>query len=276
MHPIAFQLGSFMIHWYGVMIALAFLAGLWTATRRARRENISGEKIADIVFGLMIGAILGARAVYVTTYWKDEFANQPLPEIFMIQHGGLVYYGGLIGATIAGMICIRWKKLPLWKTADVLAPSIALGNVFGRIGCLLNGCCYGRACSLPWGIRFPNQSAPWLQHFQQGLVGKGDPSLPVHPTQIYDALLNFALYLGLAWLFRHKKFNGQVFATYLICYAVFRSIVEFFRGDYPADHIHNGLTSGQLASIPIFIAGLTLAAFLSRRAEPKRGWKIEN
>jgi phosphatidylglycerol:prolipoprotein diacylglycerol transferase len=256
-HPIAFQLGSFTIHWYGVMIALAFLAGLWTATRRARRENISGEKIADIVFWLMFGAILGARAVYVTTYWKDEFAHQPLREIFMIQHGGLVYYGGLIGATIAGMIYIRWKKLPLWKTADVLAPSIALGNVFGRIGCLLNGCCYGRACRLPWAIRFPSD------HSTGGV--------PVHPTEIYDALLNFALYLFLAWLFRRKKFDGQIFATYLVCYAVFRSVVEYFRGDYPADHIHNGLTSGQLASIPIFIAGLLLAAVLSSRAQTKRG-----
>ena len=79
----------------------------------------------------------------------------------MIQHGGLVYYGGLVGATLAGMICIRWKRLPLWKTADVLAPSIALGNIFGRIGCLLNGCCYGRACSLPWAIRFPK-----IRHIQ--------------------------------------------------------------------------------------------------------------
>jgi phosphatidylglycerol:prolipoprotein diacylglycerol transferase len=257
-HPIAFQLGSFTIHWYGVMIALAFLAGLWTATRRASRENISGEKIADIVFWLMVGAILGARAVYVATYWKDEFAHLPFREIFMIQHGGLVYYGGLIGAMVAGSISIRWKKLPLWKTADVLAPSIALGNVFGRIGCLLNGCCYGRACSLPWAIRFPEDNP------------LHPPTTPVHPTEIYDALLNFALYLFLAWLFRHKKFNGQVFATYLIAYASFRSIVEFFRGDYPLDQIHYGLTPGQLTSIPIFIAGLALAATLSRR-ELKRG-----
>ena len=98
----------------------------------------------------------------------------------------------------------------------------------------------------------------------------------MHQTEIYDALLNFALYLGLAWLFRHKKFNGQVLATYLIGYAIFRSIVEFFRGDYPADNIHNGLTSGQLASIPIFIAGLLLAAVLSSRAQTKRGWKMED
>jgi phosphatidylglycerol:prolipoprotein diacylglycerol transferase len=254
MHPIAFQFGSLTIHWYGVMIALAFLAGLWTATRRARHENMSSERIADIVIWIMVGAILGARIVYVATYWKDEFAGQPLSEIFMIQHGGLVYYGGLIGATIAGVIYIRWKKLPLWKTADVLAPSIALGNVFGRIGCLLNGCCYGRACSLPWAIQFPadNPLHP--------------PTTPVHPTEIYDALDNFILYLLLAWLFRRKKFDGQIFATYLIGYAIIRTIMEYFRGDYPPDQIHYGLTPGELISIPIFIAGLVLGIVLSTRA----------
>ncbi len=155
MHPIAFHLGPLTVHWYGIMVAGAFLAGLWTASLRARRANIPGERIADIVLWLMVGAILGARVVYVTTYWQDEFANQPLSEIFMIQHGGLVYYGGLIGATLAGFIYIRWKQLPLWKVADVLAPSCALGNVFGRIGCFLNGCCYGRPTDLPWGVSFP-------------------------------------------------------------------------------------------------------------------------
>ena len=118
----------------------------------------------------MVGGIIGARAVYVTTYWQEEFADQPFSEIFMIQHGGLVYYGGLIGAAIAGIIYVRWKKLPLWKIADVLAPSIALGNVFGRIGCLLNGCCYGRACRSAVGHPLSQQSAAWQQHFQ-GLVG---------------------------------------------------------------------------------------------------------
>ncbi len=95
------------------------------------------------------------------------------------------------------------------------------------------------------------------------------PAIPVHPTEIYDALLNFALYVFLAWLIRRKKFDGQIFATYLILYAVCRSIVEYFRGDYPADHVHNGLTSAQLVSIPIFIAGLALAAILSRRTPAK-------
>jgi len=270
-HSIAFHLGSLAIHWYGIMVAIAFLVGLWTATRRAPRENIPAERIADIVLWLMVGAILGARIVYVTTYWKDEFANQPLSEIFMIQHGGLVYYGGLMGAILAGFVYIRWKKLPVWKVADVLAPSIALGNFFGRVGCFLNGCCYGHPTRLPWGVQFPNQSYAWFQQNQQGLpgVGPNTPSLPVHPTEIYDAVNNVLLYLLLAWLFRHKKFDGQVFATYLVGYAVTRTFMEYFRGDYPSDHIHYGLTPGMLISLPIFIAGLALGAILSQR-EPKR------
>ena len=110
MHPIAFYLGSLPIRWYGVMMALAFLAGLWTATRRARLANVSGEVIADVTLWLMVGSIVGARIVYVTTYWKQEFAGEPFSEIFMIQHGGLVYYGGLIGATIAGLGYLALEK----------------------------------------------------------------------------------------------------------------------------------------------------------------------
>ena len=261
MHPIAFYLGSLPVRWYGVMMALAFLAGLWTATRRARLANVSGEVITDVTVWLLFGSIIGARIVYVTTYWKQEFADQPLSEIFMIQHGGLVYYGGLIGATLAGLIYLSWKKLPIWKIADILAPSVALGSVFGRIGCLMNGCCYGRACDLPWAIRFPTDNALSL------------PTQPVHPTQIYDALLNLILYLALAWLFRRKKFDGQIFALYLIGYAICRFIVEFFRGDYPADHIHAGLfTSAQLLSGPILLTGVALWFWFARRAVPeKRG-----
>ena len=255
MHPIAFNFGSLPVRWYGVMMACAFLAGLWTATRRAQLVNVHGDIIADVTLWLMSGGIIGARIAYVTTYWKQEFADQPFREVFMIQHGGLVYYGGLIGAALAGIIYLAWKKLPVWKIADILAPSIALGSVFGRIGCLLNGCCYGRACDLPWAIHFP------ADHETHGIG--------VHPTEIYDALLNLILYVFLAWLFRRKKFAGQIFATDLIVYAIFRSIAEYFRGDYPTDHVHAGLTSAQLVSVPIFVTGIVLALFLSRRAAAK-------
>lgn len=259
------------------MMALAFIAGLWTATRRARRVGVSSEAITDVTLWIMIGSILGARIVYVTTYWKQEFANQPISEIFMIQHGGLVFYGGLIGAAVAGIGYLFWKKLPVWKIADILAPSIALGSVFGRAGCLLNGCCFGAPCHLPWAIQFPNGSDAWSTQFQAGLVGANASSLPVHPTEIYDGLLNLVLYLGLAWWFRHRrKFDGQIFAFYLMGYAVFRSISEAFRGDYPVDHIHDGLTSAQVVSIPMFAAGLILLFVFRWRAAAQPSLKAAN
>ena len=260
-HPILFQMGSFALHSYGVMMAAAFLMGLWTAMSRARLAGLPPERIADATLWLIVGAVLGARVVYVTTYWNQEFADQPFTEVFMIQHGGLVYYGGLIGATLAGVLALWRLKLPLWKTADVFAPSIALGSVFGRVGCLLNGCCYGRVCQMPWAITFTNPQAHQYSGTPLGI--------PLHPTEVYDALLNLLLYGLLAWMFRHKKFDGQIFSTYLILYSIFRSVVEYFRGDYPDDHIHAGLTSAQLVSIPIFISGLTLAAILSRRTSAK-------
>ncbi len=245
------------------MMAIAFLAGLWTAAWRARRENISAERVGDLVVWLMIGSIIGARAVYVVTYWHEEFAGQPIMEIFAVWHGGLVYYGGLIGGIAAVAVYVLfWKKMPPWKTADVLAPSIALGSFFGRIGCLLNGCCYGRETHVPWAITFTN---PQAHEFSNTPLG-----VPLHPTQVYDGLFNLALYVFLEWLFRHKKFDGEIFATYLICYAITRSIVECFRGDYTNLHYHLGLTPAQWISVPMFVIGLALAAILSRRTPVKQ------
>lgn len=263
MQPIAFQLGPLTVHWFGVCIALAFLAGLWTATKRAPLAGITGEHIADLVVPwLLLGGIVGARVMFIGTYWQDEFVGKPWWEIFMIQRGGLVFYGGLIGSSLAVIIFARIKKLALWKLADILAPSIALGSLFGRIGCLLNGCCFGRACDRPWAIQFPDT------HATHGM--------PVHPTQIYDALLNLALYLGLAWVFRHRrKFDGQIFALYLGCYAITRSTVEFFRGDYSDAHLRNGLTPAHILSIGIFVAGMVLFFVLRRRAL-KQGSGIED
>lgn len=239
------------------MVALAFLAGLWTASRRGLRSGFAPEKILDLGPWLIVGALLGARAFFVVSYWREEFAGKPLWEMFMIRHGGLVYYGGLLGASLACILYAWRKRLPLWKLADVLAPSIALGYVFGRMGCLLNGCCYGRVCTLPWAIHFP--------------IGHETYGLAVHPTQIYDAFLNLALYATLAWLFRHKRFDGQVFTTYLLCYAITRSFVEYFRGDYSVTHLHGGLTPAHLVSIAIFAAGLVLWFTLSRCTPPKQG-----
>lgn len=253
MHKIAFQFHDLVIAWYGVFVAMGFLAGIWTASRRALLRNVSPETVMDIGPWILVGAILGARTLFVISYWDEIFAKESFWEIFKIQHGGLVYYGGLIGAIVACLLYVRIKKVSLWKIADILAPSIALGYFFGRFGCLMNGCCYGKPTTMPWGIQFP----------------EGHESYPnfVHPTQVYDALLNLALYAGLAWVYRKKKFDGQVFALYLICFAFTRSFVESFRGDYPVHYLGGWATPAQLISAGILLAGVILFWRLPRRLD---------
>lgn len=244
MHKVAFQLGEFTIYWYGVFLAVGFVAGLWSASRRALNSGIAAEKILDAGPWLIVGTIIGARLLYVISYWQRDFADKPIWEIFMIRHGGLVYYGGLIGASLACVLYAWVRKLPLWKTADILAPSIALGYFFGRFGCLMNGCCYGRPTDLPWAIKFPPD------HETRGI--------PVHPSQVYDSLLNLGLYFGLEALFRRKKFDGQVFAAYLVGYALMRAFVESFRGDYAVYYLGGWATPAQLVSAGILATGLIL------------------
>lgn len=246
MHKIAFHLGSWPVYWYGVLVAVGFLAGLWTAGRRAVRHGLPAEQVMDLGPWLILGALVGSRLWHVVAYWDAEFAGRPFTDVFMIRQGGLVFYGGLIGASLATVLYLRWKRLPLWRFADVLAPSIALGAFFGRLGCFMNGCCFGRPTALPWAVHFPATHET---------AGAG-----VHPTQLYDSLLNLALYGVLAWLYRRKKFDGQVFAAYLVGYALLRSFVEFFRGDYaPAEyHLGGWLSPAQLVSVGVLAAGLLL------------------
>jgi phosphatidylglycerol---prolipoprotein diacylglyceryl transferase len=251
-HPIAFHLGSLTITWYGVMVALGFLTGLWTASRRGVRDGIASEQILDLGPWLIIGAIVGSRLLYVITFWHEQFSGKPITEMFMVWHGGLVFYGGLIGASLACIFFSLLKRVPAFRLGDIMMPSVALGSVFGRIGCLLNGCCYGKMCHLPWAIRFP----------------QGHETYPngVHPTEIYDALLNLGFYFALAWMCRRKKYDGQVFAAYLIGYAVLRSLVEVFRGDYPPDQFLLGgwATPAQVVSIGVLGIGLVLLWILPR------------
>ena len=251
MHPIAFQIGSFSIHWYGILVGLGCLVGLWTASRRSLREGFPPEKVYDMGLWLMLGVIVGARAFFIVTHWESDFSGHSWFSWFNLRQGGLVFYGGFIGAVIATLLYCRIQRAPLWRLADVLAPSIALGSVLGRFGCLMTGCCYGSVCTLPWGIRFP------YGHMTHGTT--------VHPTQVYDALLNLLVYGFLEWLFRRKKFDGQVFAAWLLVYPIARSIAEVFRGDYPALYLGNHLTPAHLVSMVIFTIGVVLYRLLPRR-----------
>jgi len=249
----AFHVLGLTIYWYGILTAVGFMLGFGTASRRAPLTNISGDAVLNLAPWIILGAVLGARIFYVVTYWDDEFAGKPIWDALKLGRSGLVYYGGLVGASIATVLYCRFAKLPLMRMADILAPSVALGHAFGRIGCLMTGCCYGRACDLPWAITFP--------------TGHATHGVPVHPAQVYESLANLGLYLGLALLYRRKKFDGQVWAVYLLAYAVVRSTVETFRGDYAPKYIVMGMSPGQLTSLLIVAAGVGFWATCSAKSK---------
>lgn len=254
MQPIAFSIGTLTIHWYGVLVAIGFLLGLWTASRRGMLAGLTQETVMDLGPWLIVGAVVGARTLYVGMFWGQEFAGQPFWNVFKVWQGGLVYYGGLIGSSLACILYALIKKAPLWKLADVMAPSVALGQMFGRIGCLMNGCCYGRPANMACAITFP---AGHDTH------ARNQAATPVHPTQIYEAVLTLLLYLTLAWLFRRKHRQGHIFAFYLIGYGICRAIVELFRGDYPPNQLLNGwVTPAHVVSAIVLTIGLGLWAFL--------------
>ena len=220
MDKVAFSIGGFSVHWYGILAASGFLAGLWTASRRAPRHGLARETIADLGPWLIVGTLVGARLWFVMSYWHEEFVGQPLWQVVNVRAGGLVFYGGLAGAALAGVVFARLRRLPLWELADALAPSIALGHALGRVGCFINGCCYGLPTDLPWAVHYAGDPAT---------QGAG-----LHPTQLYEAALLLALYAALAWQYRTKRFSGHTFALYLLGYGAIRFSVEFLRGDYGA------------------------------------------
>ena len=250
MNSIAFHLGPIPIYWYGILVATGFILVISSAARRARTVGESPDSVMDLSIWLLVGGVIGARFLYVVSYWDQSFAGQPISEIFQIRNGGMVFYGGFIGGILGLVLYTRWKKLKALQMADILAPSLPLGHAFGRVGCLMTGCCYGKESTTPWAVRFP----------------EGHPTHPmsVHPTQIYSSLLNLLLFALLVFLFHKRRFQGQIIGYYLVGYAITRTIVESFRGDYPY-HYFGILTQGQLISLGIVAAGVGLLLFGARR-----------
>jgi len=233
MYPILFQIGSFRIHTYGVFIALGFLTGIVLALREAKRVGEKPENILDLSFYSIIAAIVGSRLFYIILNYQYYIEN-PL-EMIKIWSGGLVFYGGFVLALIVGIWYIRKSHLPLWKTADVMAPSIAIGQAIGRLGCFSAGCCYGKVTTLPWAVTFSNPEC---------LANLG---VPRHPTQLYSSLNDLFIFLILTVVKRFKKFDGLLIWLYVLLYSITRSIIEIFRGD------DRGLVFGGTLSISQFI-----------------------
>ena len=247
MHKVAFDIGGITVHWYGIMLAAGFIVGMWTAGRRGMKIGLNPEDISNLMLWMFIGGIVGAKLLFIVNHWNGQ---QPIREL-ILQRSGMVFHGAMIGTIIAVWLFTRKTKMPIWPTFDTLAPSFALGHVFGRIGCFMTGCCYGRKCDLPWAVQFPEDHGT-------------HPNF-VHPTQIYESLLNLALYGTLAYLFYQRKFNGQIFASYLIGYALLRFGMEFLRADGRGHLWFGRLTSGQGISIILIIGGVMIWHFLSGR-----------
>ena len=229
MHPKLFTLPAFdllgktlgpvTLHTYGVLLAAAFLAGLWMAGRQARRAGLDAIRVSDLAVYVLIAGLVGARVLLVVVDWRR---GQPFDFWGIVQSGG-VFYGGLIAAFPVAWWYVRRYKLPGWATADALAPAVVLGQAIGRLGCFAAGCCHGRPAHVPWAIAF---------HDVYAARTVGTPlDTPLHPTQLYESLACLAILVILTWIAPQKRFHGQVAVSYVFLYSVARFVIEYFRGD---------------------------------------------
>jgi phosphatidylglycerol:prolipoprotein diacylglycerol transferase len=259
MHPILFEIKGWPIYTYGVLLALAYLAGLQLAVVRARKAGLDGARVMDLGIYLIIAALVGAKVMLVFTDFSS-FKADPREFLSLVRAGG-VFYGGLIAAVVVGILLVGRYQLPLWTTADAIAPGIALGHVVGRFGCLMAGCCYGRQTDVPWAITFTNPAAT---------LNAGTPlNVPLHPTQLYDAGAEL-LILGLL-LFterRGRPFAGRTFWLYMVLYAVSRYIIENYRGDDRGMILH--FSTSQFVALLIVPVSLVMLWWLRSRTPAAR------
>lgn len=265
MFPVLFRIGSIPINSYGVALALSFLLGVRLAASRAAKLGISTSEIADLAVWVMISAIAGSRLFYVATH-VSEFSGRWLDTI-AIWKGlyGLSMLGGVIAAVATGMVAIRRRRWPLWSLADACIPSFALGIMITRVGCFLNGCCFGSETGCFLGVSFPENSLPWIVY----------GSAPLHPTQLYGSLKGLYLLVVVILADRRPHFPGFSFCLFMSLYGASRFGLEEFRH---FDHATNGIlgysvfahragiTDNQLISLLLIASALVLGLALRRRA----------
>jgi len=262
MFPILFKIGPITVHTYGLMMALGVAFGLWFLYVQAKKQGLNPAKIVDAAFYTIIISLLGAKLILfignISYYLKYP------KELFSLARSGGVFQGGLTFGVIFALLYFRKHRIPTWKVGDIILPALALGHGFGRIGCFSAGCCFGRECSVPWGVTFRSQYAHDLTGIPIGIF--------LHPVQLYESALNFLNFFVLFLILKKKKFDGQVFSFYIINYSLIRYFVEFYRGDHPekAFLIQNpspylSLSLPQFFSILGLVGGLILFFVLKKR-----------
>ncbi len=240
MHPLICTIGPFSVYSYGFMLVAAFLICSLLIKQEARKQNVDPESIFNFLFLIFVFGIVGARIFYVVQN-IGYYSKNPL-EIVMLQHGGLSWFGGLILGTITGVLYLKKKNFPILKILDLVIPFVALGQALGRIGCLLNGCCYGRVSE--FGIYFETHQAILI------------------PTQVYSSLLLIIIFIILRIMQKKKLPAGKILFTYLLLYSLKRFFIEFWRADNPV--IFFGLTFFQLLSIVVFCIALSKLALIRK------------
>ena len=261
MYPRLFEFGPITVYTYGVLLALAYLAGLKLAMVRAKARGLDANRVLDLGIYIIISALVGAKLLLLVTDYQT-FTRDPRELLTLARSGG-VFYGGLILAVIVALWYIRRIGLPLWTTCDVFAPGVALGHVVGRFGCFFAGCCYGKPTKLPWGITFTDPFAA---------ANVGTPlGVPLHPTQLYEAGAELII-LGvlLATERKGRPFPGRTFWLYMLLYAVSRFVIEFFRGDERGTV--GMFSTSQFISVLLAPLAIVMLVYLSRvvAPEPKR------
>lgn len=267
MMPDLFSIGPLTVHWYGVMMALGFLAGLLNWTLLGKPIGRDFKFCSDLLFWIMIAGIVGARTAYVLSDLSYFLANPD--RILRIDEGGLVYFGGFLGSWLALFVFARAHRAPFFELADLVVTSLPLAHAFGRVGCFMNGCCHGTPADGAVAISYPARSLAWNHHLMAGLIPPDAvQSLGVHPVQLYESTFNLLLFgiVLLAWFRRRRP--GMVGVTYLLIYPVGRFLIEFLRGDYRLRWV--GLSVAQWVSIALFAAGCTFWCLLRRHPVTRR------
>jgi phosphatidylglycerol---prolipoprotein diacylglyceryl transferase len=254
MHPIIVTVLGWSLPSFGLMLALAFVSACYWTARRAKRP-LTADYAIEATAVMMLGALLGARILYVVFFPAVFWAN---PIGTLLNPGGLVWYGGMVGGILAVLAYTRWRRLPFLQLADAMTPPTALGLALGRVGCFLSGCCYGAPSQLPWAVVYP--------------VGHITHPLHVHPSPLYEALTALLIMAWLLWLERTGKATaGSLLGWFMVLYGVARFGLEGLRGDRLAWLNTMGLTlsASQVISLGGGMAGLVLLLCLVTKVKLK-------
>lgn len=251
MFPRLFQIGSFGVPTYGVLVALGVLVGLWISVRNSEKQGIKADNAWDLGIAVVLAGIVGAKVLYIILEWRSGHTyGENLREIFTLdtlQAGG-VFSGGLIAAFVVAAWFLRKHQMPALRTCDAFAPGLAMGHAIGRLGCFAAGCCYGKPTDHFWGVTFTNPLA--------NAVTQTPLNRALEPTQLIESAAELSIFFLLTWMLKHRKFDGQIFGAYLFLYGIARFLIEFLRGDDGRGSVFGGLLSGtQLIAIGLVLAG---------------------